>query len=152
VQLIPDNRVQAFCLDFESGKSINIFCRNKKNVNENTKHFVTIILIFNLYKLYKNCFFFYYHNTITENSTISFLYHYRTFNYIIPLSPQNIQIYRSFITTEHSTISFLYHLRTFRYIVPLSPQNSQLYHQRIVTGRNNQQSTKFIFFNKITLQ
>ena len=49
-------------------------------------------------------------------------------------------------------MSFLYHLRTFRYVVPLSPQNSRLYHKIIVTGRNNQQSTKFIFFNKITIQ
>ena len=71
--------------------------------------------------------FFKYHNTIIQ---------YRTFTYIIPLSPQNIQLYRSFITTEHSAISFLYRHRTFSYIVPLSPQNIQLYRSFITSEQS----------------
>ena len=53
-----------------------------------------------------SCFylFFKYHNTII---------HHRTFSYIVPLSPHNIQLYCSFITTEHLAILFLYHHRTF---------------------------------------
>jgi hypothetical protein len=50
-----------------------------------------------------------------------------TFSYIVPLSPQIIQLYCSFITTDHSATLFLYHHTTFSYIVPLSPHNIQLY-------------------------
>ena len=77
-----------------------------------------------------------------------FLYHHRTFSYIVPLSPQNSQLYRSFITTEHSAILFLYHHRTFSYIVPLSPQNIQLYRSFITTEHS---AILFLYHHRIFL-
>jgi hypothetical protein len=77
-----------------------------------------------IYTAVSSFYFLKYHNTII---------HHRTFSYIVPLSPHNIQLYCSFITTEHSAILFLYHHRSFSYIVPLSPQIIQLHCSFITT-------------------